>query len=107
MVSASERKCEMCGRVIFPDRDDWALDKHGDALCHDCHIQAVLLLKAEGVNWEGKTFGYDLGPAENFGDQAGDDNATASPTISKPRIGRNEPCPCASGKKYKRCCGQR
>lgn len=22
-----------------------------------------------------------------------------------PRIGRNDPCPCASGKKYKRCCG--
>lgn len=21
-------------------------------------------------------------------------------------IGRNEPCPCGSGKKYKRCCGQ-
>ena len=21
-------------------------------------------------------------------------------------IGRNEPCPCASGKKYKRCCGR-
>lgn len=21
------------------------------------------------------------------------------------KIGRNEPCPCASGKKYKRCCG--
>ncbi len=24
---------------------------------------------------------------------------------SQPRIGRNEPCPCGSGKKYKRCCG--
>ena len=24
---------------------------------------------------------------------------------SKPRVGRNEPCPCGSGKKYKRCCG--
>jgi uncharacterized protein YecA (UPF0149 family) len=23
----------------------------------------------------------------------------------KPRVGRNEPCPCGSGKKYKRCCG--
>lgn len=23
----------------------------------------------------------------------------------QPRIGRNEPCPCASGKKYKKCCG--
>ena len=21
------------------------------------------------------------------------------------KIGRNEPCPCGSGKKYKRCCG--
>lgn len=24
---------------------------------------------------------------------------------SAPKIGRNEPCPCGSGKKYKRCCG--
>ncbi|MGH7107076.1 MAG: UPF0149 family protein [Acetobacteraceae bacterium] len=22
-----------------------------------------------------------------------------------PKVGRNEPCPCGSGKKYKRCCG--
>jgi len=25
--------------------------------------------------------------------------------ITKPKIGRNEPCPCGSGKKYKKCCG--
>jgi len=24
----------------------------------------------------------------------------------KKKIGRNEPCPCGSGKKYKRCCGK-
>lgn len=24
-----------------------------------------------------------------------------------PRVGRNEPCPCGSGKKYKKCCGSR
>jgi SEC-C motif domain protein len=23
-----------------------------------------------------------------------------------PKIGRNEPCPCGSGKKYKKCCGR-
>ena len=23
-----------------------------------------------------------------------------------PKIGRNDPCPCGSGKKYKRCCGR-
>ncbi|MHC4129070.1 MAG: SEC-C metal-binding domain-containing protein, partial [Planctomycetota bacterium] len=26
---------------------------------------------------------------------------------STPAIGRNEPCPCGSGKKYKNCCGKR
>lgn len=25
---------------------------------------------------------------------------------SQPKIGRNEPCPCGSGKKYKNCCGR-
>jgi len=24
----------------------------------------------------------------------------------RPRVGRNEPCPCGSGKKFKRCCGR-
>ncbi|WP_462431052.1 SEC-C metal-binding domain-containing protein, partial [Bilophila wadsworthia] len=23
-----------------------------------------------------------------------------------PKVGRNEPCPCGSGKKYKKCCGK-
>jgi SEC-C motif domain protein len=25
----------------------------------------------------------------------------------QPKIGRNNPCPCGSGKKYKKCCGQK
>lgn len=28
-----------------------------------------------------------------------------SPPISVTKIGRNDPCPCGSGKKYKKCCG--
>ena len=24
----------------------------------------------------------------------------------EPKIGRNDPCPCGSGKKYKKCCGK-
>lgn len=24
---------------------------------------------------------------------------------STPKIGRNDPCPCGSGRKYKKCCG--
>lgn len=31
----------------------------------------------------------------------------SSTTIRKaPKIGRNDPCPCGSGKKYKKCCGR-
>ncbi|MGQ9625221.1 MAG: PBPRA1643 family SWIM/SEC-C metal-binding motif protein [Candidatus Bathycorpusculaceae bacterium] len=26
--------------------------------------------------------------------------------IPKTKIGRNDPCPCGSGKKYKKCCGR-
>ena len=30
-----------------------------------------------------------------------------SKTVVKPqKIGRNDPCPCGSGKKYKKCCGR-
>jgi len=29
-----------------------------------------------------------------------------SPLVSHPKVGRNEPCPCGSGKKYKKCCGK-
>lgn len=29
---------------------------------------------------------------------------TLNPPIRKKKIGRNEPCPCGSGKKYKLCC---
>jgi len=28
------------------------------------------------------------------------------PAVSKIKVGRNEPCPCGSGKKYKKCCGK-
>lgn len=27
------------------------------------------------------------------------------PVRVQPKIGRNAPCPCGSGKKYKKCCG--
>jgi preprotein translocase subunit SecA len=29
------------------------------------------------------------------------------PLVKKDKIGRNEPCPCGSGKKYKVCCGKK
>ena len=31
--------------------------------------------------------------------------APAQAKRDAPKVGRNEPCPCGSGKKYKKCCG--
>ena len=31
---------------------------------------------------------------------------TPARPAATPRVGRNDPCPCGSGKKYKKCCGR-
>ncbi|MGL4513464.1 MAG: preprotein translocase subunit SecA [Lacipirellulaceae bacterium] len=53
-----------------------------------------------------------VGPAAPPSDQQSAIDASNQPTDSKPepirnlqdKIGRNDPCPCGSGKKYKQCC---
>ncbi len=37
--------------------------------------------------------------------QVSPDAHTSEPRRSAAKVGRNDPCPCGSGKKYKRCCG--
>jgi len=39
---------------------------------------------------------------------AGGDGSSAvkQPVLKGKKVGRNEPCPCGSGKKYKQCCGR-
>ena len=38
---------------------------------------------------------------------SGDGTDTANKTVRKgKKVGRNDPCPCGSGKKYKKCCGR-
>ncbi len=34
-----------------------------------------------------------------------EENSLALPAIQEKKVGRNDPCPCGSGKKYKKCCG--
>ncbi|SDZ18044.1 protein translocase subunit secA [Proteiniborus ethanoligenes] len=36
----------------------------------------------------------------------GEAEKKSKPVIKGQKIGRNDPCPCGSGKKYKKCCGQ-
>lgn len=34
------------------------------------------------------------------------DKPKLRPVTVEPKVGRNDPCPCGSGKKYKKCCGR-
>ena len=37
---------------------------------------------------------------------AGEDTPKRKPVKAEKKVGRNDPCPCGSGKKYKQCCGK-
>ena len=37
--------------------------------------------------------------------EAGHGNQAKKPIVRDKKVGRNDPCPCGSGKKYKKCCG--
>jgi preprotein translocase subunit SecA len=55
--------------------------------------------------------GYDEAPDALAEDPqaAADKGAADAPTPFKregPKVGRNDPCPCGSGKKYKQCHGK-
>ena len=39
-------------------------------------------------------------------DTGSDGSVSATRTVSKKKPGRNDPCPCGSGLKYKKCCGR-
>jgi preprotein translocase subunit SecA len=48
--------------------------------------------------------GSDLMETPEYYDPS--ENAKQEPIIAGPKIGRNDPCPCGSGKKYKQCHGK-
>jgi preprotein translocase subunit SecA len=56
----------------------------------------------------GKPPAEDKSKASDIVSQAADDVSKKKPQPKRtgPKVGRNDPCPCGSGKKYKNCCGK-
>ena len=53
--------------------------------------------------------GHAAGPAGGGGGDVVDkaiNDISAPIKRDVPKVGRNQPCPCGSGKKYKQCCGK-
>jgi preprotein translocase subunit SecA len=50
--------------------------------------------------------GDELGGAPEQANVPERENRQETVRRGKPKVGRNDPCPCGSGKKYKNCCGK-
>jgi preprotein translocase subunit SecA len=50
--------------------------------------------------------GKPPGKASDVVSEAAEAVEKAKPVRAGPKVGRNDPCPCQSGKKYKHCCGK-
>ena len=80
-------------------------------------VTQIFRIKIESVSVSPTNAGYSTEKADytSFG-SSGKSSAKQQKQINEPsnsstvvtteKVGRNEPCPCGSGKKYKQCCGK-
>ncbi|MEZ5573676.1 MAG: preprotein translocase subunit SecA [Halioglobus sp.] len=70
---------------------------------------AIEQARREAAAREHLAFQHAEAPSMRGEDEEPDAEASATPqtyTREQPKVGRNEPCPCGSGKKYKQCHGK-
>jgi preprotein translocase subunit SecA len=61
----------------------------------------------ENLNYQHADFNPDLAPEELLAPTAIEEPRAQMPmTNAMPKVGRNDPCPCGSGKKFKQCHGK-
>ncbi len=85
------------GFELFRDMLDNIKENTLRALCH-------LRIKTE-VREEEYQHKETAGNLQYAGSADGSDKTKEPKRRIEPKVGRNDPCPCGSGKKYKKCCG--
>lgn len=93
------------GEPVTPTaRDRWRDEGDELLLCH----QTCKWLIEQGVEEVGPARALLLADATRLADRYGDPEELlrpgGPPQDPVPKVGRNDPCPCGSGRKYKRCC---
>jgi hypothetical protein len=86
------------------NQDRW----HTEAEDLEIHRKTCSWLVEQGIEDIAGGRALLLAKALELADRLGDPEGLLSPVKpiqkSAPKIGRNDPCPCGSGRKYKRCC---
>lgn len=91
------KQSEWLGLEIVSTRDGGADDKTGV-------VEFIARYKVNGH----ETTHHEISEFRRDGKQwyFVDGKLVRDPVVNvEPRVGRNDPCPCGSGKKYKKCCG--
>jgi preprotein translocase subunit SecA len=59
------------------------------------------------VSYQHADFDENAAPEDLLAPTANPEPAKSQPIVNTmPKVGRNDPCPCGSGKKYKQCHGR-
>lgn len=91
--------------VPFPEREQWKAEvdaKQWELEKIWAEETGKLLERIRQLDAEKRKLERELRRAERERDSVAGSEGRESPRSQ--RIGRNDPCPCGSGKKYKRCC---
>ena len=78
---------------------EWAAFSPPSPSCSPAKLPSFVISPGKGAGTPRQT-GIELGPSPKhlF-------NEPLQSNVARVRVGRNEPCPCGSGKKFKKCCG--
>ena len=68
--------------------------------------QKEMVIPEKNLNFSGAEDIESFGSAREIQDGKTSEVTKQKPIINDDKIGRNSPCPCGSGKKYKKCCGK-
>jgi len=91
--------------VDFPELNDWKEDmQHDTEFLKKWYAEHVV----PGLDWLDQPYEDDFEEEdEGYLDESDEADQAYVPSgtiITSKRPGRNDPCPCGSGKKYKKCC---
>ncbi len=99
--------CQLTGQA-FPELDRWTawLDEEDrDRLRKREKYEAMMVARAG--DWDEEQEEWEAAAPPHWSDvakQAAVNYAPQAPIVKQATPGRNDPCPCGSGKKYKKCC---
>ena len=77
----------------------------GGAKDQEGHVEFKAYYNEDGEEYQHHELGEFIKRQGHWYFHEGKDLDQETIVREEPKIGRNDPCPCGSGKKYKKCCG--